>query len=562
MTKLLALLFILSIGSLWARDKRDGPSSLEGEFSKQANIKLPFVHATIDGLGLDFSFTREDTNQSTTDDLYSDFSGLTVNVGPIAYASRERSKWLINLEDTGRADGIIEPAAENSPYVFIENRRWDLAAGLEAYVSLPLPSSYLGASVAFLRGKNYYSVRRLTHRSEQRAALKLPFDREAVASWRVGDQIIYNTRGGMIYNVFVGMRPFLSIGPEYIHSGSYRLRAHLVAEQLMEIEVLTTSTQSIGLEAVSAAFKMEFSKGRGHMNSLVYRFDLTDPASYKAMATLFHGRLDLTNRQLEVSAGTITVSTSMQHAFSSFSGKFGIPFILILGGSRGTQTSQGTIERTDQGGAHRYQVYNAASVIDTYTTGMLSTKRSYNERISSTILRDELARESVISGIYSWSFSKFRMRGRQLLKRLHRLGELFGKDVLKNITLPSDKLGYVKADFDLNLTGRQVLSLLHTETLKRMHTKARLLCVRFENCGKRDLQKIDRTTEDLLSLSLALDEKYETGKVDEVGLMLVKLMKKLLNSRDLTGAFMELHPDVAFELRLEGEKIKRHTIRL
>lgn len=576
MKSLFVLFSILLCLESWAQRNHQGPSSLEGEFIKQSNIKMPVVYTNISGIYFNFLAPSNDVDE-TEDDLLGDVTGMTVNAGPIAYGSLERIKRVVNEEVSSGKDLQIEMASPESPFVLIESRKWDLGAGFELYSKLPMPIGLIGGSIAFLHGKNYYSVRHFSKRQEVRPRLQLPITAEDLQSWKVGDQLFYSTRGGAVFNVFLGLRPFITLGPEYIHSGSYRIKVQLLEKDLLEIEVVTTRTDSFGLEAVNLPLKLEFSKGKGHLNSLVYHFDLKSQNALKGIALLFHGRFDLTNQEMLNSDGRIKLSTRINHTYTSLSGKFGVPLVSSIGGGLGWSMSEGEIEQGFEVETKKYEVYSSTNVREYYTKGWLSSRKWFSENITSTVLRAVEGEGSVITSLYSWSLAKNNMNQRLLAKRLSKLAMIFGLPKLKQITFPAKRLGYMKADFSINFSGSDVLALLNTANVAVMGTIAqeallndfqqmgyRTFC-RFReelDCLRRHSLLIKKKHKTLLTLVQELDSLYKDDEIKMVTAKLTNIIKHLFSSRYLTRAFADLRPGMMFELRLEGEKIKKHIIPL
>lgn len=576
MKNLLLLFTLIFAFPLWAQRTQPGHSSLEGEFIKQSNIKMPVVYTAISGLSFDLSIPADEVSQ-TEDDLFGDVTGMSVNAGPIAYGGFEKTKRIVSEEVSERNDLVIEQASPDSPFYLIESLKWDLGIGVEIYTTLPTPIGLIGGSVAFLKGKNYYSIRRFSGPKEARSKLLLPVSRENLKSWKVGDQLFYATRGGAVFNVFLGLKPFISLGPEYIHSGSYRIRSQLIEENLMEIEVTTTRTDSIGLEAVNLPVKFELSKGKGHLNALIYHFDLTNPGALKGMAHLYHGRFDLTNQQMLSSGGKIKLSTKINHTYTSLSGKAGIPFIWSMGGGLAWAKSEGEFEKDYDGESAKFEAFSSSDIREYYSKGILSSHKWFNETVSSTVLRNSNAENSVITSFYSWSLSKNNMNERLLQKRFQKLARIFGLPKLAEIKLPSKRMGYVKADFTINFSGADILNLLNTNNLEVMGKNAvdslakdftkyghKTFCrIRdYQDCFNRHVSVIKEKHETLVSLTNELDTHYKNDGIRKVTTKLTKIVKHLFSSRYLTRAYAEMRPELFFELRLEGEKIKKHVIRL
>jgi hypothetical protein len=575
--KKLFLLFILTLGlDAQGNDNHEGPSNLEDEFSTLSNIYLPINYAAINGISTDNILPEHEVDE-IEDDLFGDFTGLTNNFSPIAYASWQKVTRLVSLQEGSLDSTNIEAAEDESAYLHIENKKWDLGLGLESSIDLPNPLGIAAARVAFLKGKNYYSIRTLKHKHEKRDALRLPTSQQNLKGWRVGDKILYATRGGVVLNLFLGLRPLLTLGPQYIHSGSYRIKAHLASLNVMEIEVTVTKTDSLGLEALSAPFKLDVSKGKGLLDSVVYQFDLNNSEASKAMAHLFDGRLDLTNQQMLLSSGQIQLSTKIQHSYTSFSGKYGFPLLHVIEGRLGQFESNGKIEKKDSSGIHELEVFSSASSREYFTRGILSHQRWYNETVASTVLRGTEQSGSVISSFYSWSFSKDKMNKKTLRKKLSKLAKVFNTQKLNAIQLPQKRMGYLKADFAINLSGGDILYLLNTANLRVMRENAlanfeddfrlyghRAFCRlrTYNDCFNRHYLQIKSKYKDLKTTILSLNNSYRNNQINEVTKELTKVLKLLFKSKYLTNSFAQSRPELMFELRLEGENIKRHSIRL
>ncbi|HXH75652.1 MAG TPA: hypothetical protein VNJ08_11835 [Bacteriovoracaceae bacterium] len=575
MKNLLALFILLQSFSVLASESDEGPSSLEGEFFRQSRIHLPVQYTPIAGLSFDFSIPKDETDQ-TEDDLFGDITGLTVNFTPLVNASLEKIKRLVNQEQSSNSLNI-EAASDNTPYLLIENKKWDLGLGLEATTDLPSPLSVAGIGFSFLKGKNYYSIKNLKHKHEKRPALAMPTTWENLQNWRVGDQLFYATRGGIVLNVFLGFKPFVSIGPEYLHSGSYRIKAHLLAADLMEIEITTTKTDTIGIEAGSLPMKVEVSKGKGILDAMIYHFDLKNPGAPVAMENLLKGRLDLTNKEMLLVGGQIMLTTKIQHTYTSIYGKYGLPFIYTQGASNGLSYSEGNVEKTESGKTMKLEVFSTSSIKERFSGGIFSHKKWYNETLASTVLREATGDGSVITSYYSWSFSKDHMSSDSIAKKLNKLADIFGTEQLRELKFHNTKLGYLKLDFGINFSGSDVLFLLNTANLRMVEESAlknferdfelkglRAFCkIRtYNDCFNRHYTQIESKFEQLKEKVVSLDRAYREDDIKEVTKTLTKIINDLFKSKYLTRSFVKSRPGLLFELRLEGESIKKHTIKL
>ncbi len=573
MKLLLYVLIFLTFTLAYADDRVIG-DSLEDEFTEYSETKLPLSYSTINGLSFDY-FSQKDDSDENDDNLFNDLTGLSVNLGPTGIASIEKIKRLVNLEEANPALTTIQESKNDSSYLFIENLKWDLGVGIEAY-DYTIPGTIVGGfSTSLLRGKNYYSVRTLHSKSEIRKKLKMPLKLENLSDWRVGDQIFYATRGGVVTNMFLGFRPFFSIGPEYVHLGSYRIKAHLIAPKKLQIEFTTTSTDSISFEYSSTPISFDLTRGFSHIKSMLYEFDLTSPEAVSGIIDLFHGRLDRTHEKMLNLNGEIKLQTDIHQHSLNFSGKYGIPIVYINGSSLGTSHHEGKIEIIEENIKKEFDVFSYSSIKESYSKGFISDKKWNNETIATTILRGTNTPISVIGSIYSWSFSKQDMKVKNLKKKFSKLSKVLRKPKLNELQFPNKKLGYLKAEILLEFSGGDLLFLTNKENLNSLKKHSfSLLESDFNQFGHKAFCYIKTRSQclnlyveninskiDLLNQYLfEIKSNYQENNLNYVTQKLTKMISALLSSRYLTQSYISKRSALKIELLLEGENIKKHRI--
>ncbi len=574
-----------------------GPSSLEDEFSKTSHIHLPVSYSPSNGLSYGYQIgghehedeghgseehhdethdesaegdlDHESGEHADSDDVHADETGLEITIHPQVIAGFDKFKRYVSQEESTSQDLVVERASEDKEFILIENRKWDLGFGIGAETHLPLPIFAAGLGISFLKGKNYYTIKRLQSKGERRPSLPLPLSKEAIAGWRTGDELSYATKGSLILSALIGIEPFAHFGPVYAHTGTYKFKALLQDSEKLQVEVTTTSTDSIALEGNVIVGSVEAGKSKGHAASMMYEFDLTHPQAFHAVKALFNGRLDVVN-DLLVTTGKIQLKTDLMNRGTFVSGSFGLPYVYFNGAGRGVYHVEGKIDEVQEG--HKMQVFMTSSIQERFTRGILSKHRWENKSIVSTVMRGD---HSLISSILSWSFSQDKATSSLVHKKLGKLGNLFGLSLPTEVRLPAGKLGYVKADFNLNLSGQDVLQLLNGDELQKLKVSAlrnleedfknkghRAFCrVRsFTNCLQRYKNRINQKMAKIVLTRRQLEATYQSGAMREVTKNLNVIVGDVFASRYLTKAFVRSIPDLIAELRLEGERIKKSVI--
>lgn len=570
MRKLFFLVLLISSIDAFSHGGDDGPSSLEDQFSKTSHLHLPVSYSSMHGLSSGFHIGESHTDELPDhdhEDTHGDETGLEVNIHPQVAGGFDKITRFINQEESESNSEVIEASDPSTPFIQLVNKKWDLGLGLEIETHLPNPLWVAGVGLSYLKGKNYYTKRVLKNRSEKRSSLELPVSSEALSSWRLGDELAYASKGSIIFNIIIGIDPIIHFGPLYSHTGTFRYKVRLEDEETIEVEVTTMTSDSISIEGSAIVLDADAGKTRGISKSIKYDFDLTNPESFKAMDALFRGRLDITNDMLMKSGGSIHLKTDLFNFGTYFTGSFGLPVIYFNGMGRGTYVTSGTIEDDEN---NKLEVYSTTSQKENYTKGVASRRKWENQSIVSTVINGET---SILSSVFSWSYSLDKANDTTLMKKFRKLADVFGIEKLKYLSFPQRDLGYVKADFNMNLSGRDVLDLLHGKELNDLKAKAlekleadfhqyghREFCrIRtYANCLDRYKNLITNKAMTIRKLRNNIETSYKSKNFALVTRDLSQITKTLFSSRYLTEAFLASNKSVLKELRLEGERIKKH----
>ncbi len=549
-------------------------SFLEGEFRRLSHVHVPINFSPVI-LPNHQEQSQNYHSEEFQDDLFGNFTDIKLEVSPTLHVSTDNFSLLINQENAPINTTEIVSAQSQSPFLLIENKQWDLGLGAEM-PNLPL-INLVGAGIGFFKGKRYFSVRLLDNKKQRRSRLELPLSNIELKKWKVGDQIVYASRGGAIFNILTSVEPFITLGPEYSHFGSYVIKAELIAKDLMQIEFNTTKTDGISFNGITYPGRIELSRNHKHIDSLVYQFDLRDPDALLAIKYLLHARFDLTNKEMLKSNGKIILSTQLQQNYISVSGKGGIPLLLMASSARYRSQTNGPIEISNNGKLSKFQVYSSSRVKDFFSRGYLSRNQWMNKTISSSILRGLENQGSVLSSSYSWIYSKRKMDLKSLKRKLIKLGNIFRSNRLETLKFPASQLGYLKTTFSINLNGADILHLLDSSELFNLKEQAILkLRKDFDLLGHREFCRLKpyhyclNSYQNLIEnkylqikfLTESLEADYQEKRIEKVSKKLTKIIDLIFNSRYLTEAFINQRPGVKLELRFEGEKIKRHLIQL
>jgi hypothetical protein len=547
-----------------------GGSGMESEFGRTSHMFLPVSYSTTSGLAFDLvGLDLEATGADLPEDTHGDEMGLELEFHPEVDAGFSRIKRKVITTEAAAPDLVIERAAGDRPHVLIESRSWDLGLGLVTEAHLPIPSVGVGIGISYLTGRNYYSLRNFAG-AEVRRPLALPTSPEALAQWRVGDELTYSSRGGVMFNLIIGIDPIAKIGPQYAHTGIHRFRLRREDEATLEIEVVTVKTDRISVEGSSVVLDAEAGVERGVSRSVVYEVDLAHPEALRVIDLVLRGRLDLANEFVFSSAGKIGLRTDLNQRSASLSGTFGVPFVYFNNRGAGVYQNSGTARA--QGAATA--VFTTTFSREGFTRGALSKQKWENQSVMSTIFSGP---ESLIAGAFSWSFSIKKASADLVGAKLRKLHWIFGYPTLSQLRFRNERLGYVKADFLVNLSGREIIAILAPGTIEALEARAladleaefdqsgseKFCRLRsYSNCLLRYSELVRTKARALRGLREEIEVAYQGRGLARVTHKLSALLRVLFSSRYLSRAFVATTPTLKAELRLEGEKIERHRFEL
>ncbi len=569
--KSLLLFGLILLSPLALSNGGGGKGSMENEFGRTSQMFLPLSYSTTSGLafelaGIDLAASGGAIETETpADDIDLDLEfHPEIDVG----FSRIKRK-VFTTEAQVPEDLVVATASVHGPYVLIESKSWDLGLGLVTEAQLPLPNIGIGIGVSYLTGKNYYSLRSFQGQ-EERAPLRLPKSAEALAEWRVGDELSYSSRGGLMFNLILGIDPIAKIGPQYAHTGIHRFRLRREDESTLEIEVATLKTDRISIEGSSVVLDLEAGIERGVSRSVIYEIDLTHPAAFQVIDLVLRGRLDLAGTVAFSSAGRIGLRTNLTQRNASLSGSFGVPFLYFNNRGAGVYRNSGTIIG-DNGST---DIFTTTYTRERFTRGAFSKQQWENQSVISTIFSGP---ESLIAAAFSWSFSIKKASAELITAKLRQLHWIFGYPALAKLRFSEERLGYMKADFIVNLSGQEIISVLAPATIEALEARAlKDLEAEFGQNGHEDFCRMRSYTNCLMryrelvkskALTLRLlrediESAYQSRTLSQVTQKLSALLRVLFSSRYLARAFVETYPSLKKELRLEGEKIERHRFDL
>ena len=370
--KTLSLITLLLSNLAFSHGGDNGPSSLEDEFAKMSHIHLPMNFNTLEGLKIGYALAGEHDEHDDVDghDSHEEESGFEADIHPVFFAGYDRINRLVNLEESQSSGNSLDRSQANDKYLSVQSKKWNLGVGLEGDIHLPIPLTSFAVGFSYIKAKNYITKMYLNSKDEKRESLEYPIDSEKLGKWRVGDSMSFTSSGTMVVATMVGIEPFFHIGPEYIHSRTYRVNVTLEDEKTLEVEILTTKTNSIGLEGNALITGAEASAGHGLMRNIVYDIDLTSKLAFSTLKNLLNGRIDLANQDLVNSLGEIVLTSKIKSNYKSITGSIGVPILFYRGGSRGSYISEGVVDRPQENDLEK--IYSTTVMSEKFSRGILS----------------------------------------------------------------------------------------------------------------------------------------------------------------------------------------------
>lgn len=558
--KLIILAVILPL-SVFSHGGDDGPSALEEEFSMMSHIHLPVNFNTLEGLSFGYPFggdhgheeidhdDHDDHGDMHTDDHSDDIdeadshteeNGFELDVHPVVFAGYDRINRYLNLEKAANDTTGLDLSDNNDHYLHVQSRKWNFGYGVEADMHLPLPLWSFAFGVSKIKSKNYISKMILESRTEQRLAIKSPLNMSELSNWRTGDSMSYMTSGSMVFAAMVGIEPFFHIGPEYIHSGNYKINLELKDLNTLVVNIITTKTNSIGIEGNAIISGIEASTGHSKMRNIIYEFDVSNEESLKALGYLLNGRIDLTNKELLTSNGSIVLKSRFNNKYRSITGSFGIPVLYFRGKNRGIYNQEGIVENFEHGDIE--QVFSSTTVKEKFSRGLWSRHLWHTESITSSIIRhDDHEDESILSTQFNYSFSNDNMRYGEFAKSYKKLVKRFKLDT-KKLNLPYKRNGFIKIDLSLNLNAADILTLLDGSKLKNI----------LHSSKARHLKK-------LLKLKVKIDKDYKASSYASITKSLTKFMRFIFQNDRLLEKFLNQKRSLPLKLSISGDYIRQHN---
>ena len=525
----------------------DGPSSLESEFAKLSHLHFPFNYSTKEGVLFGYELLNSEHESEDGNDSH----GIDINMHPVLFGGVDKIKNYICLEEGNTIQ--IEACSESSPYALFETKKWDLGLGAEADVHLPIPMFSAGLGISYLKGKNHYSLRMLKHKNEVREALLLPVSQKNLSQWRPGDQFAYYSKGSLVINIFIGVEPIFHLGPEYIHSGVYKIQVKMIDEKTLFVNIASLSSNAVGAEVNGVILNVEGTQSTGKSIALNFEFNLKNPNAFEALNALFAGKINKTQKLIEKYKDLANLKIDLDTKGTSISGNLGIPMLYATGGGVFNFSSEGEIEDVEQDGQRdEHESYTSSKGKERFSRGVISKHFWENSSVSTSVLRELgiTAEDSAMNTAFYLIFSKDKMNIARLEKKINRIAARWGITGLKNVNLPSVDKGYLKLEFLVQWKGMDILRLLNTENLKVI--KAQGLVNR----------KFINTHEQLTDLRNKIEESYAKKDLSDVTAQVNQFMKVFMGSKVHFQIYSKLFGQPLVQLKLEGENIARTSILL
>jgi hypothetical protein len=545
----LIITFLFSLNA-FSHGGDDGPSSLETEFAKLSHIHLPMNYSTHHGMSYGY-----EVGSHVDEEVENKDENIELNIHPVFFGGFDKLERLTCLENS--QSGKIETCRETSPYLLLENKKWDLGLGGELDIHLSIPGVSAGAGISYIKGKNYFSVRMLNYKSEKRSKLQLPTHISAAYNWRIGDQLTYMSKGSIVLSAFIGIEPFFHVGPEFIHTGVHKISVKKITPHIFQVEVALLKSNGLGVEANGIVLNAEASKSLGKSKNLVYEFDIYNPNVFLALNSLFEGRLDITHKLLLESKGSILLKNLTTSKGQSLSGNFGLAALFFNGGTVGTYSTVSDVEIKEENEMHLHKLYSVAHIKEHFTRGFLSNHLFLNRALFTTIVKEDHEDDSMLSATYSWSLSKDKLSGDKLKEKIRKSLFKLGLKNIPPISFGHNQKGYLKADVSLGLSGGQVLKLLNLANLAKLKT---IGLSQIE--GK--IKKINffKKHQNLIQKRNLIEETYADKNYVKLNKHLNAYLNVFFNSEFHIQAFLSNNLPHVAEINIEGEYFKKTKVKL
>lgn len=426
----------------------------------------------------DHAETNDGGNHDSSEEHHSENNSkfqIHWELAPLLYLNADKYRYLINLSEHSLNTKSIplEIGNEDQGFLVVEQKRFEVGIGVMAHGHLPV-NAFIGFGILPSMGIDFYSERKVSDlkAAENLGRVTFPKDIETLKLWNDGDLLLYRREASISFTAMGGISG-LSAGIGYTAKGLWQINLKKAGENK-----LLASVSKIKINSLMGMVGMEFlSLNLGLFgnedNSFTFEFDLAHPNAEKAYHEFIMGKFKLAQKLANegVVSGVERVSKSRTKSFGQYFGvNIGIPFLARYEYNRSKILSV-TDSYNYKSGIEIDNTMGIFSVM-TQTKGPITRRvsrikmfsahhqyiTSHNSHKSSENDHSHKIKE-VLGANIKWMYQRKSLNGDTFNDEMDDLKRMTGLWEKLNFSLPMEKLGLVKIEFDAMISNKAINSL-------------------------------------------------------------------------------------------------------
>jgi hypothetical protein len=437
-------------------------------------------YAGFDPFSIPFPLALDFKNQFYYGAPFESLNVTGANLYPTLVVSPVKDKQVISLSKTAdlEKDNKLVLANPEDGYLYINKKKLEIGVGL-ALTTNTAPE-VIGSLMPYYGSER--SELRLVDSKDKKylkdlKPLDLPKDRESFDAWKVGEQLSYFKKGGVIFYPTVGVS-IARAGAGFSAEGVWKVVLSKLSIDELLVEVKRYKLKSLKAGASAIAPSIGLMKYWKFDNEFSFVFDLKESKSFKVMETLLGGNIKKAQNLADSNKDDFVSylkNNKRNTTGRNFKLKFSIPALFTASFTLNEETQKELIFKP----LNDLQsiIYSGQNARVASTSGVLSrdytkyiafdAKVTKNSNISTPNEVDTFA-----GAHYRYLFQRDKMDAKFLNKQIHKLYKKVGFKNQINLTAPTDKkFGSLKLKVDLLYYPSGVLKLMGQEE----YTKDELL---------------------------------------------------------------------------------------
>ena len=447
-------------------------NSSAGENLYNTNIS----YAGFNPFSIPFPLALDFKNQFYYGAPFEDLNVTGTNLYPTIVVNPLKDKQVISRSKVTElgGDNMLVPANPEDGYLYINKRKLEIGIGLS--LTTDTAPEIIGSLMPYY-GSETNEIRIVKSKDKkylkELAPLELPKNMEIFNAWKVGEQLSYFKKGGVIFYPTVGIS-IARAGLGFSAEGIWKVVLTKISKEEIVVEVRKYKLKSLKAGASAIAPSVSLMKYWKFDDEFSFVFNLKNPEAFPVMENLLGGNIkksQLLAENNDKSFLTYLKNIKRNIKGRSFNLKFAIPALFTANFTLNEETEKEVIFKPEDDlksviyTGENARVASTSGVISKNITKYISfdAKVTENTQLSNPELKDLFA-----GAHYSYTYQKDKMSPKNLKRQIWKLHKRVGFKNQINLTPHAkEELGTIGLKLDILYYPSGILKLLKQESLTK-----------------------------------------------------------------------------------------------